>query len=163
MSLFKSKILHAIDQIKQKKKRPDVNRIYEYLGKIELIETILGNLFETDIIVNRKTPKCLDSFLIVEDVEAPVHALDTVTKQANMASNAETQTEFSKRDWFSLITRETQTEGKITIDVMMQTDRVYTSNRNGDTAQECMNIDMIKLRIVYQLSCVNLDCQGGDF
>ena len=64
LSLFKSKILNAIDQIKQKKKRPGLNTIYEYLSKTEasntdkqLIETILGNLVETNITVNRKTPK----------------------------------------------------------------------------------------------------------
>ena len=74
-----------------------------------------------------------------------MHALDTDTKQANITSNAETQTEFAKRDWFSLVTRETQTEGKSMLDAMTQTDRVYSSNRNGDTAQECINIDMIKL------------------
>ena len=67
--LFQSKILNVIDQIKQKKKRPDVNTIYECLSKTEacnadkqLIETILGNLIETNIIVNRKTPKGLVSF-----------------------------------------------------------------------------------------------------
>ena len=48
LSLFKPKTLNAIDQIKQKKKRPDLNTIYEYLSKTEasnadkqLIETIL--------------------------------------------------------------------------------------------------------------------------
>ena len=48
LSLFKPKILNAIDQIKQKKKRPDLNTIYEYLSKTEasnadkqLIEIIL--------------------------------------------------------------------------------------------------------------------------
>ena len=29
LSLFKPKILKAIDQIKEKKKRPDLNRVYE--------------------------------------------------------------------------------------------------------------------------------------
>ena len=69
LSLFKPKILNAIDQIKQKKKRPDLNTIYEYLSKTEasntdkqLIETILGNLVETNIIVNRKIPKGFDLF-----------------------------------------------------------------------------------------------------
>ena len=47
-----------------------------------------------------------------------MHALDTDNKQANITSNAETQTEFPKRDWFSLVTRETQTEGKSTLDAM---------------------------------------------
>ena len=69
LSLFKPKIFNAIDQIKQKKKRTDLNTIYEYLSKTEasntdnqLIETILTNLVETNIIVNRKTPKGFDSF-----------------------------------------------------------------------------------------------------
>ena len=74
-----------------------------------------------------------------------MHALDTDTKQANITSNAETQTEFPKRDWFSLVTLETQTEVKSTLDAMTQTDRVYSSNQNGDTVRECINIDMIKL------------------
>ena len=66
LSLFKPKMLNAIDQIKQKKKRPDLNTVYEYLSKTEasntdkqLIETILANLVQTNIIVNRKTPKCM--------------------------------------------------------------------------------------------------------
>ena len=64
---------------------------------------------------------------------------------SNTAGNAETQTEFPKRDWFSLVTRETQTEGKLAIDAMTQTDSVYTSDRNADTTQEYLDIDMIKL------------------
>ena len=106
-SLFKPKILNFIDQIKQKKKRPDINTIYEHLSKMEasnadkqLIETILGNLIEANVIVNRKTPKGLDSFYRSEVAEAPVHGLDADTKQASTASSAETQTEFPKRDCF---------------------------------------------------------------
>ena len=82
LSLFKPKILNFIDQIKQKKKRPDINTIYEHLSKMEasnadkqLIETILGNLIEATIIVNRKTPTGLDSFRRLKVVDAPVHAL----------------------------------------------------------------------------------------
>ena len=152
MSLSKPKILNAIDQIKQKKKRPDLNTIYEYLSKIEasntaklLIEAILTNLVATNVIANRKTPKGFDWFQKLEVVEALVHALDTYAKQANITSNAETQTELPKQYWFSLVTRETETKGKPMLDVMTQTDRVYSSNPNGDTAQECKNIDIIKL------------------
>ena len=142
MSLFKLKILNAIEQIKHKKERTDPNTIHEYLSKTEasnadkqLTETILDNLIETNVIGNRKTPKGLDSFHRLEVAEALVHALDTDTKQANIARSAETQTEFPKRDWFSLINRETQMEEKLTVDLMTQTDGVYTSNRN---AQECI-------------------------
>ena len=35
LPLFKSKILNPINQIKQTKKRSDLNRIYKYLSKIE--------------------------------------------------------------------------------------------------------------------------------
>ena len=35
LPLFKSKILNPINQIKQKKKRSDLNRIYKYLSKTE--------------------------------------------------------------------------------------------------------------------------------
>ena len=35
--------------------------------------------------------------------------------------------------------------GRLTVDAMTQTDRVFTSDRNGNTAQECINTDMIKL------------------
>ena len=83
-------------------------------------------------------------FLRFEVAEAPVHALDTGTKQTNIASSAETQTKFPKQDWFS-ITRETQMEGRLMLDAMAQTDRVYASDRNGDTAQESINIDLLKL------------------
>ena len=57
-----------------------------------MIETILANLVETNIIINRKIPKGFDSFQKLEVVEALVHALDTDTKQPNIANNAEIQT-----------------------------------------------------------------------
>ena len=109
-----------------------------------MTETILGNLIETNITVNRKTTKGLDSFHRLEVAEAPVHALDTDTKQANTASSAETQTEFPKRDWFSLITGKTQMEKKLMLGVMTHKNRVYTSDWNGETEEESINIDMLK-------------------
>ena len=50
LSLFKPKILKAIDQIKEKKKRPDLNRIYEYLSKTEASNT--GKQFTETILTN---------------------------------------------------------------------------------------------------------------
>ena len=65
-----------------------------------MIETILGNLIETNVIANRKTPKGLDSFQKLKVGEASVHALEVDTNQRNIASIAETQTQFPKQDWF---------------------------------------------------------------
>ena len=67
-----------------------------------------------------------------------------LNKQTNITSSTETQN-FENKEWFSLITWETQTEGKLTVDAMTETDRVYASNQNGDTAQKCINIDMLTL------------------
>ena len=48
-----------------------------------MIETTLGNFTETNIIVNTKPPKGLDSFHRLEVAKVPVYALDTDTKQTN--------------------------------------------------------------------------------
>ena len=70
-----------------------------------------------------------------------MHALDSDIKQANI----ETQTYFPKWDWFSLVTQGTQTDRRLKVDAMTQTESVYTSDWNGNIAQECINTDMIKL------------------
>ena len=90
LPVFKSKTLNAIDQIKQKKKRPDLDTTYEYMSKTEaanadkqFIETILGNFIETNITLNRKTPKGLVSFQRLKVVETPVLLLILIlNKQA---------------------------------------------------------------------------------
>ena len=52
-SHFKSKILAAIDEVRQKKRRPDIDAIYEHIMKYEasnaeknLIETIIAELIK---------------------------------------------------------------------------------------------------------------------
>ena len=68
-SHFKSKILAAIDEIRQKKRRPDSDAIYEHIMKSEasnadknLIETIIAELTKQNVIINKKTCHGLDSF-----------------------------------------------------------------------------------------------------
>ena len=68
-SHFKSKILAAIDEIRQKKRRPDIDAIYEHIMKSEasnagknLIETIIAELTKQNVIINKKTCHGLDSF-----------------------------------------------------------------------------------------------------
>ena len=57
-SLFKPKILCAIDRIKEKKKRPDIDSIYDYLSMTEAsnidkvsIELILNELVKENVLV----------------------------------------------------------------------------------------------------------------
>ena len=68
-SHFKSKMLAAIDEIRQKKRRPDSDAIYEQIMKSEasnadknLIETIIAELTKQNVIINKKTCHGLDSF-----------------------------------------------------------------------------------------------------
>ena len=68
-SFFKPKILCAIDRIKEKKKRPDIDSIYDYLSRTEAsnidkisIELILNELVKENVVVNKKTTSLGDSF-----------------------------------------------------------------------------------------------------
>ena len=61
-SLFKPKILCAIDRIKGKKKCPDIDSIYNYLSRTEAsnidktsIEPILNERVKENILVSKKT------------------------------------------------------------------------------------------------------------
>ena len=64
-------ILKAIKETRIKKKRPDVNSIYDFVAnngasnvKEKFIQTLIDNLIQKDKILNRKTPQGLDSFYI---------------------------------------------------------------------------------------------------
>ena len=64
-------ILKAIKEIRIKKKRPDVNSIYDFVANNgasnvneKFIQTLIDNLIQKDKILNRKTPEGLDSFYI---------------------------------------------------------------------------------------------------
>ena len=61
---------------------------------------MLANLVETNIIVNRKTPKGFDSFQKLEVVEALVRALDTDTKQVNITNNQKLRQNFQNGTGF---------------------------------------------------------------
>ena len=62
-SHFKSKILAAIDAIKQKKRHPDIDAIYEHIMKSEastadknLVETIIAELTkQNELLIRRHT------------------------------------------------------------------------------------------------------------
>ena len=68
-SHFKSYILAAIDEIRQKKRRPDIDAIYEHILKSEaanadknLIEMTIDEPTKQNVIINKKTCHGLDSF-----------------------------------------------------------------------------------------------------
>ena len=69
LSTFKPLVLSAIDILCNKKKRPDVDSIYDHIIKTQasnadrvLIESVVTNLIKENLIINKKTPSGFDSF-----------------------------------------------------------------------------------------------------
>ena len=86
--LFKPKILQAIDYIREKRKRPDTNAIYEYLKKTEASNTdketignIITELINQKILENKKSAYG-DSFRLTTDKEKDT--LDEITSPDNI-------------------------------------------------------------------------------
>ena len=77
-------ILKAIKEIRIKKKRPDVNSIYDFVANNgapnvneKFIQTLIDNLIQKDKILNRKTPQGLDSFYINSSPSPVVNAVES--------------------------------------------------------------------------------------
>ena len=69
LSIFKPIVLSAIDILREKKKRPDVDSIYNHIIKTQasnvdksLIESVVTNPMKDNLIVNKKTASGFDSF-----------------------------------------------------------------------------------------------------
>ena len=82
-SLFKPKILCATDPIKEKKKRPDTDSIYDYLSRTEAsnidkvsIDLILNEVVKENVLVNKKT-SLGDSFRRINTPQILVNSLDS--------------------------------------------------------------------------------------
>ena len=68
-SHFKSKTLAKKDEIRENKRSPDIDALYEHIMKSEalnadknLIETIIAELTKQDVIIDKKTYHGLGSF-----------------------------------------------------------------------------------------------------
>ena len=86
--LFKLKILQAIDDIRQKRKRPDTNAIYEHPKKTEAsnidketISNIISELINQKILENKKSAY-EDSFGLITDKVK--ETLDKTTSHDNI-------------------------------------------------------------------------------
>ena len=75
--LFKAKILNAIKFIRDRKKRADLEAIFDHLPKTEasnadkkLVENILSQLVNCKLIINKKTHTGLDSFRFTTELQS---------------------------------------------------------------------------------------------
>ena len=78
LDILKPKILDAIDQIRQRKKRPDTDSIYDFIARScatninkELLEVVIEELIAENDIFNKKTAQGLDSFYKLNEKEFP--------------------------------------------------------------------------------------------
>ena len=79
LDILKPKILDAIDQICQRKKRPDTDYIYDFIARTcatninkELIEVVIEELIAQNDIFNKKTAQGHDSFYKLNEKEVPL-------------------------------------------------------------------------------------------
>ena len=70
------KILSSIKNIREKKKRPDSNAIFEDLLKTDsiiteksLLDNALSKLIDLILVIKKKTPNGLDSFFLTNNVQ----------------------------------------------------------------------------------------------
>ena len=79
LDILKPKILDAIDQIRQRKKRPDTDSIYDFIARTcatninkELIEVVIEELIAQNDIFNKKTAQGRDSFYKLNEKQVPL-------------------------------------------------------------------------------------------
>ena len=79
LGILKPNILDAIDQIRQRKKRPDTDSIYDFITRTcatninkELIEVAIEKLIAQSDIFNKKTAPGRDSFYKLIEKEVPL-------------------------------------------------------------------------------------------
>ena len=93
-SSIKVKILSLIKNIREKKKHPDSNAIFEDLLKTNstiteksLLDNALSKLIGLKSVINKKTPNGLDSFFLTNDAQT-----DPTTNTFLMYVQSKTQT-----------------------------------------------------------------------
>ena len=94
---FKTKVLQAIDYIREKRKRPDKNAIYEHLKNLEasnIDKETIGNIISESInqkILENKKSAYGDSYRLITDKEK--ETLDETTSNDNI-DNIENNDEY---------------------------------------------------------------------
>ena len=90
--LLKPHVLSAEDNIREKKKRPDVDSIFNHIAKSsatniesDVVESVLGELINQKIISNKKTSSSCNSFYRAEKSDNNSNILENSSKnQANL-------------------------------------------------------------------------------
>ena len=88
LDILKPKILQAIDQIREKKMRPDTDSIYDFIAYTyvtniskELIELVIDELITQNVIFNKKTVQGLDSFCKLNEKEVPIPDVNKISSR----------------------------------------------------------------------------------
>ena len=101
VSVLKPKVLLAINKLKEKKKRPDISTITNFLQKTEtctsdLIERSINELIKQKTIVNKKTQKGNDSLSRSTKSEVSCDSETENRKQCLLSDNELTDKQFDE-------------------------------------------------------------------
>ena len=164
LGILKPKILDAIDQIRQRKKRPDTDSIYDFIARScatninkELLEVVIEELIAENDIFNKKTAQGLDSFYKLNEKEFPSPnaspSIEISNTQLSFASDNEIlePSEEEPRDF-------DKTSNTI-IDIQTPTLQKSLSYENLGTPQDIRNIrvqfSVLKSHVMCELSSLN--------
>ena len=164
LDILKPKILDAIDQIRQRKKRPDTDSIYDFIARTcatninkELIEVVIEELIAQNDVFNKKTAQGQDSFYKVNEKEVPLPNASPSIEISNTQSPITSDNEILEPSEEE--PRDFDKTSNTIIDIQTPTLQKSLSYENLGTPQDIRNIrvqfSVLKSHVMCELSSLN--------
>ena len=164
IDILKPKILDAIDQIRQTKKRPDTDSIYDFIARTcatninrELIEVVIEELIAQNDVFNKKTAQGQDSFHKVNEKEVPLPNASPSIEISNTQSPIISDNEILEASEEE--PRDFDKTSNTIIDIQTPTLQKSLSYENLETPQDIRNIrlqfSVLKSHVMCELSSLN--------
>ena len=164
LDILKPKILDAIDQIRQRKKRPDTDSIYDFIARTcatninkELIEVVIEELIAQNDVFNKKTAQGQDSFYKVNEKEVPLPNASPSIEISNTQSPITSDNEILEPSEEE--PRDFDKTSNTIIDIQTPTLQKSLSHENLRTPQDIRNIrvqfSVLKSQVMCELSFLN--------
>ena len=164
LDILKPKILDAIDQIRQRKKRPDTDSIHDFIARTcatninkELIEVVIEELIAQNDVFNKKTAQGQDSFYKVNEKEVPLPNASPSIEISNTQSPITSDNEILEPSEEE--PRDFDKTSNTIIDIQTPTLQKSLSYENLGTPQDIRNIrvkfSVLKSHVMCELSSLN--------
>ena len=164
IDILKPKILDAIDQIRQRKKHPDADSIYDFIARTgatninrELVEVVIEELIAKNDVFNKKTAQGQDSFYKVNEKEVPLPNASPSIEISNTQSPIISDNEILEPSEEE--PRDSDKTSNTILDIQTPTLQKSLSYENLETPQDIRNIrvqfSVLKSHVMCELSSLN--------